>query len=110
MTESHESPAAAWLISAAPIAALALFGLEHRGFLHAESVWVALLSALLLLVSVFSAVHHAEVVALKVGEPFGSVLLALAVTVIETSLIVSAMLSGGAVRIPSPATRCFPPS
>ncbi len=71
MTESHESPAAAWLISAAPVAALALFGLEHGGFLHAESVWVALLSALLLLVSVFSAVHHAEVVALKVGEPFG---------------------------------------
>ncbi len=42
--------------------------------------------------------HHAEVVALKVGEPFGSVLLALAVTVIETSLIVAAMLSGGAVE------------
>ena len=62
------------LISAAPIAALALFGLEHGGLLPAESGWVALLSALLLLVSVFAAVHHAEVVALKVGEPFGSVL------------------------------------
>ena len=51
-----------------------------------------------LLGSVFAAVHHAEVVALKVGEPFGSVLLALAVTVIEASLIVTAMLSGGATE------------
>ena len=53
------------------------------------------LSGVLLLGSVFAAVHHAEVVALKVGEPFGSVLLALSVTVIEASLIVTAMLSGG---------------
>jgi Ca2+:H+ antiporter len=45
-----------------------------------------------LLGSVFAAVHHAEMVALKVGEPMGSILLALAVTAIETSLIVAAML------------------
>ena len=96
--KAPETHGAASLISAAPIAALALFGLEHGGLLHAESGWVALLSALLLLVSVFAAVHHAEVVALKVGEPFGSVLLALAVTVIETSLIVAAMLSGGSAE------------
>ncbi len=83
---------------AAPLAALALFGFEHAGFLHAETLWVAAASTVLLLGSVFAAVHHAEVVALKVGEPFGSVLLALAVTVIETSLIVTAMLSGGAVE------------
>ena len=78
--------------------------------MHAEDGWVALLSAALLLISVFAAVHHAEVVALKVGEPFGSVLLALAVTVIETSLIVAAMLSGAPSRIRLPATLCFPPS
>ena len=85
-------------IYAAPLAALALFGLEHEHVLEAETAWVAALSGLLLLGAVFAAVHHAEVVALKVGEPFGSVLLALAVTVIETSLIVTAMLSGGAVE------------
>lgn len=39
--------------------------------------------------------HHAEVVAHRVGEPLGTVLLALAVTVIEVGLIVSLMLSGG---------------
>ncbi len=48
-----------------------------------------------LFVSVFAAVHHAEVIALRVGEPFGTLVLALAVTVIEASLIVALMLSGG---------------
>ncbi|MGH7427896.1 MAG: calcium:proton antiporter [Candidatus Methylomirabilaceae bacterium] len=48
-----------------------------------------------LIASVVVAVHHAEVVALRVGEPFGTLILALAVTVIEVSLIVSLMLSGG---------------
>jgi len=45
--------------------------------------------------SVIAAVHHAEVVAHRVGEPFGTLVLAIAVTVIEASLIVSLMLSGG---------------
>ncbi|AJC22080.1 calcium:proton antiporter [Pandoraea pulmonicola] len=45
--------------------------------------------------AVFSAVHHAETVAHKVGEPFGTLVLAVAVTIIEVALIVSVMLSGG---------------
>jgi Ca2+:H+ antiporter len=40
-------------------------------------------------------VHHAEVVAHRVGEPFGTLVLAVAVTVIEVALIVSLMLAGG---------------
>ena len=56
---------------------------------------VQVAAALLLVGSVFAAVHHAEIIALKVGEPFGTLVLALAVTVIECSLIVSMMLSGG---------------
>lgn len=59
---------------------------------------VALAAALLLIGSVFAAVCHAEILGHKVGEPFGSIVLALAVTAIETSLIVSSMLSGGAVE------------
>ena len=43
--------------------------------------------------AVFSAVHHAEVVAHRIGEPFGSLLLAVAVTVIEVGLIVMLMTS-----------------
>src|SRR5690606_4285450 len=45
--------------------------------------------------SVIASVHHAEVIAHRVGEPFGTIVLALAVTVIEVALIVSMMLSGG---------------
>jgi Ca2+:H+ antiporter len=45
--------------------------------------------------AVFSAVHHAEVIAHRVGEPFGTLVLAVAVTVIEVALIVSVMLTGG---------------
>lgn len=44
---------------------------------------------------VLAAVHHAEVVAHKVGEPYGTLILALAITIIEVSLIVSIMLSEG---------------
>jgi Ca2+:H+ antiporter len=45
--------------------------------------------------SVFAAVHHAEVVAHRVGEPYGTLVLALAVTLIEVALIVSLMIAGG---------------
>ncbi|PWV67649.1 Ca2+:H+ antiporter [Nocardia neocaledoniensis] len=44
---------------------------------------------------VLAAVYHAEVVAHRVGEPFGSLILAVAVTVIEVALIVTMMISGG---------------
>lgn len=43
---------------------------------------------LVLAVSVYVAVSHAEVIALKVGEPFGSLILAVAVTIIEVGMIV----------------------
>mgnify|MGYP003910692443 CR=1 FL=1 len=46
--------------------------------------------------AVIAAVHHAEVIAHRVGEPFGTLVLALAVTVIEASLILSMMVAGGA--------------
>src|SRR3954471_20876144 len=54
------------------------------------------LVAVVLMGAVLAAVHHAEVVAHKVGEPFGSLVLAVAVTVIEVALIVTLMISGGA--------------
>ena len=44
---------------------------------------------------VLAAVNHAEVVAHRVGEPFGSLVLAIAVTIIEVGLIVTLMVSGG---------------
>ncbi|MEU7934235.1 calcium:proton antiporter [Micromonospora echinofusca] len=56
---------------------------------------VVVVVALLLAGAVLAAVHHAEVVAHKVGEPYGSLVLAVAVTVIEVALIVTLMISGG---------------
>jgi Ca2+:H+ antiporter len=53
------------------------------------------LVAVVLAAAVLSAVHHAEVVAHRVGEPFGSLVLAVAVTVIEVALILTLMVSGG---------------
>jgi Ca2+:H+ antiporter len=53
------------------------------------------LVAVVLAAAVLAAVHHAEVVAHRVGEPFGSLVLAVAVTVIEVALIVTLMVSGG---------------
>src|SRR5215470_11085638 len=56
---------------------------------------VAVLCGIALVATVIAGVHHAEVVAHRAGEPFGTLVLAVAVTVIESSLILSMMLSGG---------------
>ncbi len=53
------------------------------------------LVALVLAASVLAAVQHAEIVAHRVGEPFGSLVLAVAVTVIEAGLILTLMAGGG---------------
>lgn len=76
-----------------PAAAVAVF---------AVAIWFPLSAALgaicaaALLGAVIAAVHHAEVVAHRLGEPFGTLVLALAVTAIELALIFSVMLVGGA--------------
>ena len=53
------------------------------------------IASLLLMFSVMSAVHHSEIIAHRVGEPYGTIILAVAVTIIEVSIIVSLMVSGG---------------
>lgn len=55
----------------------------------------ALLTAFVLGAAVLAAVHHAEVIAHRVGEPYGSLVLAIAVTIIEVGLIVALMSAGG---------------
>ena len=59
------------------------------------SVWLGALVATILIGAVLAGVHHAEAIAHQVGEPFGTLLLAVAVTVIETALIISLMLADG---------------
>src|SRR4051794_4905327 len=56
-------------------------------------VAVSVLVGVVLIGGVLAAVHHAEVVAHRVGEPFGSLVLAVAVTVIEVGLILTLMLN-----------------
>src|SRR6478609_112631 len=56
---------------------------------------ITVLCGLALAGAVFVGVHHAEVVAHRVGEPFGTLVLALAVTAIETALILSMVIAGG---------------
>ncbi|HEX2940463.1 MAG TPA: hypothetical protein VHO91_05390 [Rhodopila sp.] len=56
---------------------------------------LAAAAAVVLIATVFAAVYHAELIAHRIGEPFGTLVLALAVTVIEVALIVSVMISGG---------------
>src|ERR1700683_3070814 len=62
--------------------------------LGTSGIFIAIV-ALALAGSVFAAVHHAETVAHRVGEPYGTLVLALAVTLIEVALIVSLMIAGG---------------
>ena len=59
------------------------------------SIYLKLILAMLLIGSVIASVHHAEVIAHRVGEPFGTIILAIAITTIEVGLIVSLMLAGG---------------
>lgn len=93
MTHTNRQPVSSWLL---PIAACTVLGAALAGVLPAHSAWVLVVTVLVLFGTVFAAVHHAEAIALKVGEPFGTLVLALAVTLIEGSLIVSLMLSAGA--------------
>ena len=86
---SHPNPL--WTV-AVPIAAMLILGMYA---LNSTFPGVVILLSLGLIGSVVTAVHHAEVIAHKVGEPFGTLVLALAVTIIEVALIVSMMMSGG---------------
>jgi Ca2+:H+ antiporter len=81
-------PAWTWV---APILAWLLYGL-HFAAAHPA---VDTLIAAGLIGAVLAAVHHAEVVAHRVGEPFGTLVLACAVTVIEVALIVALMVAAG---------------
>ena len=81
-----------WSI-AAPVIALIVLGLTqlHLNLGLIESI----VTAIALIGAVLSAVHHAETIAHRLGEPYGTLVLATAITVIEVGLILSLMLTGG---------------
>jgi Ca2+:H+ antiporter len=59
-----------------------------------SETWFIALMAAALIGAVLSAVHHAEVIAHKTGEPYGTLVLAISVTIIEVSLIIAMMFAG----------------
>ncbi|TXK32796.1 ionic transporter y4hA [Pontibacter qinzhouensis] len=68
--------------------------LFFTGLVYDSSV-LQIVASVLLILSVMSAVHHSEIIAQRVGEPFGTIILAISITVIEVSIIVSLMMSEG---------------
>jgi Ca2+:H+ antiporter len=60
-----------------------------------NNVWFQVVSGVLLLFCVMSAVHHSEIIAHRVGEPYGTIILAVSVTIIEVAIIISLMMTGG---------------
>ncbi|WP_187261961.1 calcium:proton antiporter [Pontibacter beigongshangensis] len=74
-----------------PVLAWVLF---FSGLIPGNDIFKFIASALLIL-SVMSAVHHSEIIAFKVGEPYGTIILAVSITVIEVSIIISLMMSDG---------------
>lgn len=90
-TATHRTPLTDWTVVVPVVALVALAFSWGRDL---PTLAVALV-ALCLAGAVLAAVHHAEVVAHRVGEPFGSLVLAVAVTVIEVALIVTLLADGG---------------
>lgn len=84
-----------WWTIAAPLVGAAAVAAKLLHLIEADNLAVVAGLAVLLGACVFAAVHHAEVIAAKIGEPLGSIVLALAVTVLEVGLILSLMVAAG---------------
>src|SRR4030088_3243237 len=86
-------PRSAWIF---PALAVVLFaGATALGFTFTPSPAGLAFAVVLLIIlfgTVFAAVHHAELIAERIGEPYGTLLLTLAVTIIEVALIATIML------------------
>lgn len=85
-----------WITPLAAVALLTAAVALGRGTILVLACGAALVGA------VIAAVHHPEVVAHRVGEPVGTFILAIAVTVIEVSLILAMTLGGGADAVVVP--------
>ncbi|MER5480562.1 ionic transporter y4hA [Streptomyces sp. NPDC002734] len=91
MSARKRPPMSLWAVAAPALAVVALALTWGRSV----PPGVIVLMTAALAAAVLAAVHHAEVIAHRVGEPFGSLILAVAVTVIEVGLIVMLMAGGG---------------
>jgi Ca2+:H+ antiporter len=84
-------PAWSW---AGPAIGAMLLGAKFAHIVAPEGGLVIAVAVAGLASTVFAAVHHAELLAAKIGQPFGAILLALAITIIEVGLIISVMATG----------------
>jgi Ca2+:H+ antiporter len=87
-----------------PVVAIVLL---VTGLLVPVGTVLAILCAAALIGAVMAAVHHAEVVAHRLGEPFGTLVLTASITIIEVALIVTLMLGGGAEKAALPRDTIF---
>src|SRR6201990_96019 len=97
MSAHGPMPRSAWVFPA--LAVLLFPGATPAAYTFSPSPGGLVFAALLLVIlfgTVFAAVHHAEVIAERIGEPFGTLLLTLSVTIIEVALIVTIMLGAKA--------------
>jgi Ca2+:H+ antiporter len=97
MSANH-LPRSSWVFPALAVgfvAASAAFGLSFTPSLAGMAFAAVLL--IILFGTVFAAVHHAEVIAHKMGEPYGTLLLTLSVIIIEVAVIATIMLGDKAV-------------
>lgn len=76
----------------APLTAAALVAWEKIELPPPASALFEIVAPIVLIFTVFAAVRHAETVSARLGETIGTVVLAVAVTAIEVSLIASIML------------------
>lgn len=91
-------PRSAWVFPA--LAVMLFASSEILGVTFTPTAGGLVIAAVLLVIlfgTVFAAVHHAEVIAERIGEPYGTLLLTLAVTIIEVALIATIMLGDKAV-------------
>jgi Ca2+:H+ antiporter len=98
MSAHGPMPRSAWIFPA--LAVLFFAAATATGFTFTPSAAGLVFAVMLLAVlfgTVFAAVHHAEVIAERIGEPYGTLLLTLAVTIIEVALIATIMLGEKAV-------------
>jgi Ca2+:H+ antiporter len=93
MSSHGPMPRSAWIFPA--LSVLLFAGVTALHYTFAPTAAGLVFAGVLLLIlfgTVFAAVHHAEVVAERIGEPYGTLLLTLSVTIIEVALIATLML------------------
>lgn len=79
-----------------PLAALGVLSFWRTATGLGELVVVNIVALLGILVSAFNVVRHADVLAHRLGEPLGSLILTLSVVILEVSLISALMATGNA--------------